>query len=127
VAQARSKWLRRAISGQDPSIFQDFHDGSAVLGRNSLGSCVTFPSFYTIMGLIVAAMWRKTYSGLCPGLVWLALMLFSTLPFGGHYVVDLIGGSVVWGPWFALSWRIERYGWAPLAALGRFWLAASEA
>jgi membrane-associated phospholipid phosphatase len=107
--------------------FQDFRHGSAVLGLNSLGSCVTFPSFHTIMGLIVAAMWRKHILAFVPACTWLALMLFSTLPFGGHYVVDLIGGSVVWGLWFALSRRIERYGCAPLAVLGRFGLAASEA
>jgi membrane-associated phospholipid phosphatase len=34
-------------------------------------------------------------------------MLVSTLPFGGHYAVDLVGGAAVWGAWFALSRRLE--------------------
>jgi membrane-associated phospholipid phosphatase len=60
------------------------------------------------MGLIVAAMWRKRVLVFIPELVWLLLMLFSTMPFGGHYFVDLIGGTAVWGGWFAASQRIER-------------------
>jgi membrane-associated phospholipid phosphatase len=93
--------------------FHDFHDGtSAVLRLDSLASCVTFPSFHTIMGLIVAAMWRKRMATFVPAFAWLTLMVFSTLPFGGHYVVDLIGGVAVWGMWFALSHRVERSGWA---------------
>lgn len=30
-------------------------------------------------------------------------MLLATLPGGGHYVVDLIAGFLVWAAWFALS------------------------
>ena len=101
--------------------FHRFHDGTAVvLGLGSIGSCVTFPSFHTIMGLIVAAMWRKRVLVFMPALVWLLLMLFSTMPFGGHYFVDLIGGTAVWAIWFAASQRIERRGWTPLATLPRF-------
>lgn len=98
--------------------FHDFHDGTeAVLGLGSLGSCVTFPSFHTIMGLIVAAMWRKRVLVFVPAFVWLLLMLFSTLPFGGHYFVDLIGGTAVWWIWFVASQRIERRaGRSPLWA-----------
>jgi membrane-associated phospholipid phosphatase len=108
--------------------FQDFHDGStAVLGLGSLGSCVTFPSFHTIMGLIVAAMWRKRILVFAPACAWLALMLFSTLPFGGHYVVDLIGGAAVWGFWFALSLRLQHGGWRTLLRPGRSSLVPSGA
>jgi membrane-associated phospholipid phosphatase len=53
------------------------------------------------------------------------LMLFSTMPFGGHYFVDLIGGTAVWAIWFAASQRIER-GWTPLAVLARFRAHPSE-
>jgi membrane-associated phospholipid phosphatase len=101
--------------------FKDFHEGnSAVLGLGSLGSCVTFPSFHTIMGFIVAAMWRKRVLFFLPALAWLALMLFSTLPFGGHYFVDVIGGAAVWGIWFAVSRRIEKWGRSPFELFGRF-------
>lgn len=96
--------------------FAYFYDGaSPVLGLNMLGPAVTFPSFHTIMGLIVAAAWRKRLVTFVPACAWLIIMLFSTLPFGGHYLVDLFAGGAVWGMWFALSKRVERSGWAPVS------------
>jgi membrane-associated phospholipid phosphatase len=35
-------------------------------------------------------------------------MLLSTLPGGGHYVVDLLAGCAVWSAWFFWSRQIER-------------------
>lgn len=88
--------------------FEKFYDrANPVLQVDSIGGVVCFPSFHTIMGLIAVAMWRKHPIVFWPALACLALMLVSTLPFGGHYAVDLVGGAAVWGAWFALSRRLE--------------------
>jgi hypothetical protein len=108
--------------------FHDFHDGAtAALRLDSLGAAVTFPSFHTIMGLIVAAMWRTRRAAFVPACIWLSLMLFSTLPFGGHYLVDLIGGTAVWGLWFAASKRLERDGPVRFPRLMRLRFASNGA
>jgi len=88
--------------------FEKFYDGAnPVLQVDSIGGVVSFPSFHTIMGLIAVAMWRKYPIVFWPALGCFGLMLVATLPFGGHYAVDLIGGGAVWAAWFALSRRLE--------------------
>jgi membrane-associated phospholipid phosphatase len=53
-------------------------------------------------------MWRKNIVTLFAASSWLVIMLVATIPGGGHYVVDLLGGFMVWAFWFVLSRRIER-------------------
>ena len=98
---------RQSIRHFWPS-FEKFHDGAnPVLQIDSIGGVVSFPSFHTIMGLIAVAMWRKRPLVFVPALAGLALMVAGTLPFGGHYAVDLVGGAAVWAAWFAFSRRLE--------------------
>jgi hypothetical protein len=107
--------------------FSDFYDGvSPTLRLDSLGAAATFPSFHTIMGLIVVTMWRKRLLMFVPVCSWLFLMLASTLPFGGHYLIDLIGGAAIWGIWFAISQRIEREAWSPFQRLGALQVAGAD-
>lgn len=88
--------------------FERFYDGAnPVLQVDSIGGVVSFPSFHTIMGLIAVAMWRNRPIVFVPALAGLVVMVAGTLPFGGHYAVDLAGGAAVWAAWFALSRRIE--------------------
>ena len=72
-----------------------------------LEGLVTFPSFHTAMALMTAAAWRDDPWLRWPMIAWNTLVVVSTVPIGGHYLVDLIGGAV---SWFA----IYRYGpaWA---------------
>ena len=35
-------------------------------------------------------------------------MLGATLAIGGHYVVDLIGGALVWAGWYTVSLQLVR-------------------
>jgi membrane-associated phospholipid phosphatase len=72
-----------------------------------LHGLVTFPSFHTGMALMTAAAWRDDRFLKWPMFLWNGLVIVSTVPVGGHYVVDLIAGAATW-------FLIFRYGarWA---------------
>lgn len=55
---------------------------------------VTFPSYHTIMALLAIYVYRNTSIFWC--IVTLnVLMLIATPIYGGHYLVDMIGGALV--------------------------------
>lgn len=62
----------------------------------ALHGLVTFPSFHTSMALMTAAAWRDDRFVKWPMFLWNALVILSTVPVGGHYLVDLIAGAVTW-------------------------------
>ena len=76
--------------------FAYFYAGGDPLVRLSeMNGIVVFPSFHTIMALVIVQGFAAT------PLRWLAvsygaLTIVSTIPMGGHYVVDLAGGGTVW-------------------------------
>jgi membrane-associated phospholipid phosphatase len=72
-----------------------------------LHGLVTFPSFHTGMALMTAAAWRDDRFLKWPMFVWNALVIVSTVPVGGHYIVDLVAGGAIW-------FAVFRYGtrWA---------------
>lgn len=103
--------------------FDEFYSGRApVLRMRGIDGVISFPSFHTIVGLIVVAMWRKNWFTLLLATVWFWLMLPGTLIYGGHYVVDLIGGFLVWLFWFGLTQpfgRSLRFSfWPPATGIG---------
>jgi membrane-associated phospholipid phosphatase len=89
-----------------------------VINPFALHGLVTFPSFHTSMALMTAAAWRDDRFLKWPMFVWNALVILSTVPVGGHYVVDLIAGALTW-------FVVFRYGarWAETAInlRVRFW------
>jgi len=88
--------------------FDDFYYGNdPVLQLQAIDGVISFPSFHTVVGFLVLAMWRKRLLTLIGAAAWLFFMLLATLPGGGHYIVDLIGGFAVWATWFAFSERVE--------------------
>lgn len=88
--------------------FDEFYFGTdPVLRLQAIDGVISYPSFHAVVGFLVLAMWRKNIWTLIAAGAWLAFMLLATLPGGGHYLVDLIAGFVVWAAWFALSRRIE--------------------
>ena len=95
----RSFWAHfdQFYSGADPALQLQVVDG-----------VISFPSFHTVVGFLVLAMWRTRPRALILASLWLILMLLGTLPGGGHYGVDLIAGFLVWAGWFALSLKIQR-------------------
>lgn len=84
----------RALRGEDPVAF-DFRD---------MQGLANFPSYHTCLAIIV--MWcsrGRWYTALLGGLAGLAI-LAATPVYGGHYLVDLLGGAVVMAV-VILLWR----------------------
>jgi len=87
--------------------FERFYSGKTpIIHLNSIDAVVSFPSFHFIMGMIVLFLWRDRVVAFGIAMVWFVLMVSGTVPLGGHYFVDLIGGFVVWSAWFWLSTRL---------------------
>jgi membrane-associated phospholipid phosphatase len=61
-----------------------------------LHGLVTFPSFHTAMALMTAAAWRDDRFLKWPMFLWNGLVIVSTVPVGGHYIVDLLAGAATW-------------------------------
>lgn len=89
--------------------FDSFYSGSnPVLRLQVVDGVVSFPSFHAVVGFLTLAMWRNYRKTRAIVAVWLIIMLLATLPGGGHYVVDLIGGFAVWALWFISSRIVEQ-------------------
>jgi membrane-associated phospholipid phosphatase len=56
---------------------------------------VTFPSFHTVLAIIITYAVRHLRLLFWPMLTLNALVIVSTIPEGGHYLVDVIAGIVV--------------------------------
>ncbi len=88
--------------------FDNFYGGpNPVLRLDTIDGVISFPSFHAVMGFITMAMWRKNLPICAVVVLWLTFMLLATMPYGGHYAVDLIAAFVLWGGWFALSRHLE--------------------
>ena len=94
--------------------FDRFYRGhETVVHLGSIDAVVSFPSFHIVMGLIAVALWRKNIWGLMVGGALFVVMAIGTIPFGGHYTIDLIGGLLVWAATFGISsalirWRVTQ-------------------
>jgi len=69
---------------------------SMVINPLGLHGLVAFPSFHTGMALMTAAAWRDDRFLRWPMFVWNGLVLVSTMPIGGHYIVDVMAGALTW-------------------------------
>lgn len=69
---------------------------NSVLDFDRFSGVVTFPSFHAIMAIVASYALRGT--GLAGNMIsaWAALVIASTVPIGGHYVVDLLAGAFLW-------------------------------
>lgn len=76
--------------------FDRFYHGSKLLvGLADLNGVVVFPSFHTVLALLATqALWNSPARW--PAVFWTAMVIISTIPMGGHYVVDLAAGVTVW-------------------------------
>ena len=89
--------------------FDEFYSGAdPVLRLQVIDGVISFPSFHTVVGLLIFAMWRKNIYARPIAALYLLVMLLAIFPGGGHYFVDMLGGFIVWAAWFAISLRIER-------------------
>jgi hypothetical protein len=87
------------------------HDLEALRGGSNLhfaladlDGIVSFPSFHTVLAILVIYIARGTGMVGSAFIVWNAIMLFSIPSFGGHYLIDMVGGAVV----LAISIRLVR-------------------
>lgn len=56
---------------------------------------VTFPSGHTVLAIIMTYALRGSRWTLIPAIIINGLMLVSTIPHGGHHLIDLIAGSAI--------------------------------
>jgi membrane-associated phospholipid phosphatase len=63
--------------------------------QSHVSGLVTFPSFHTVLGVITTYSVRRIRGVFPVLLVVNAIMIVSTVPEGGHYVVDVVAGAVV--------------------------------
>jgi hypothetical protein len=90
--------------------FERFYGGHETLIRlGSIDAVVCFPSFHIIMGLIAVMLWRRSIWTLIVSAGLFVAMAIGTIPFGGHYSIDLIAGALVWAGTYGISSKlIER-------------------
>lgn len=86
------------------AAFEHFRSGAGgVLRLSDMSGLVTFPSFHTVLALLaVQALWDTRLRWLAVG--WTATVIVSTVPIGGHYVTDLVAGTLIW----ALAMLVSR-------------------
>ena len=78
--------------------FNAYRFGTATaFDANHMSGLVVFPSFHTAMALLVADAFRRMGPVSWIVNLWAAAVLVSTIPIGGHYVIDVVGGGFVWG------------------------------
>lgn len=112
IAHSGLGWLAGAGLPSGSGIYHleavtAYREGTGVLlDIRKLEGVVTFPSFHMIMALAVAYGFRTTRWLAWPMAGWCALVAVSTVPIGGHYVVDLIGGTALWCACLALARRV---------------------
>ena len=116
-AKGLGTWLTSDVLAQLPTgaaryfwpSFDQFYSANAdpVLTLAAIDGVVSFPSFHTVMGLITVALWRHSPVAFGLATAWFLQMMIGTIPLGGHYFVDLLGGAAVWAGWFSLSRHFE--------------------
>lgn len=87
-----------------------------VLGEHGLQGIIVFPSFHTVLAILLVYAMRWSLFALVASASLNAVMLLSIPTVGSHYFVDLIGGAIVALLAIAVARRIERSGAAAAAA-----------
>jgi membrane-associated phospholipid phosphatase len=76
--------------------FTALRDGSlGVIDLSALEGVVSFPSFHTILGVIPIYALRDRRALLMAALAVNGTMIVSTMPVGGHHLVDVVAGAAV--------------------------------
>ena len=82
----------------------------SVILLNDLEGLITFPSFHTAVAILFAwALWRTPVAWVF-GVILNGLMILATPLAGSHYVIDLVGGTVVAMVAIGIANRICRPG-----------------
>jgi hypothetical protein len=84
---------------------------NAILDFRKIEGLVTFPSYHTVLAIITAYAVRGIRFFSLPAAILNGVVIVSTLPEGGHFLVDVLAGAVVAGGGIAIvHW--EQSGWA---------------
>jgi membrane-associated phospholipid phosphatase len=76
--------------------FNGLRDGSLTkIDVSSVQGVVSFPSFHTMLGIITTYALRDTRALLILAVILNGTMIVSTLPVGGHYLVDVLAGAAI--------------------------------
>jgi membrane-associated phospholipid phosphatase len=74
--------------------FTMLRNGSlTVIDLSELQGVVSFPSFHTVLGVITTYALRDTLWLMIPVLLINGTMIVSTMPIGGHHLVDVLAGA----------------------------------
>lgn len=88
--------LGQEYGGEWRVHFQTIRSGLPFdIGEEPLMGLVTFPSFHTCSGLIIVWCSRGHPLTLAAGAVVGLSMIAATPVFGGHYLIDLLGGTAI--------------------------------
>ena len=91
--------------------FYALRDGSLrMIDMGSLEGICTFPSFHAVVAVITGWAFAATRWLRWPAGIFSAFVLFVTLPVGGHYLADVVGGAAIAALCIALAWRYELRG-----------------
>ncbi|MGI9387249.1 MAG: phosphatase PAP2 family protein [Methyloligellaceae bacterium] len=76
--------------------FRALRDGTfTVLDMARVEGLITFPSFHTVLAIITSYGFRKTRFLAWPVALLNVAVIISTLPEGGHYLIDVIAGAMI--------------------------------
>jgi membrane-associated phospholipid phosphatase len=78
--------------------------GPVVYDVSANPGIIVFPSFHCCMALMIAYAFRGVSLLGAAASLWAAVVIVSTVPIGGHYVIDLAAGGAV----FAAATRVIR-------------------
>jgi hypothetical protein len=82
------------------------NDPSAVFSPGKMTGVVTFPSFHTVMAMVVPYALRGKGFVFLFAVSWASLVILSSVVIGGHYLVDLVAGCLCWAVAArTVSWR----------------------
>ncbi len=71
------------------------NDAAPILDFTRVQGLVTFPSFHTTLAIITAWAVRDVRYIAIPAMLLNAAVILSTLPEGGHHLIDLFGGGII--------------------------------
>ena len=73
----------------------DIRAGTSFMDYNYTSGIITFPSYHTVLAILIPFAARYRCWSLLPALLVNIIMLASTSPDGGHYLVDILAGALV--------------------------------
>jgi hypothetical protein len=79
-----------------------YHGTAQIAGNGHISGVGVFPSFHTIMGLVIATGLRGTRFHLA-GAIFGVATIVATIPMGSHYITDVLGGTMIWAMAMALA------------------------